>query len=721
VPDRFQSSADASGIGRRRRRAIAAINELQQKRGIMGARMMGRILQVAAGALSVVVLTGGVASAAPVPPCTNTYTGSGDWFDSAAWSAGHIPTATDSVCIPGPGGPYVGNDSITVANLTIGATGTLSIGNGGASLGRFAVTGTLTNDGTIETSWGGTFSATKLVNVGTFDIPWTGYVEDMSFGDVLNTGTFAAIGGAATVNLANGGTFDNAGGTLATVPQIISSNTFLGDITMTSPSSGRGTLVIGPGSVVDVDAPQSIVVADAVDIVGGSICGGPLVIGFDDGGSGGSLSFSGALDPAPDCSGISGPSDAIAISNVPASLSGTIPDGYTITVGDAGSSHATLTLVGQVVNQGTLQIGGGAQLIGHAAADTLVNQGTLDVGSAGEPVALDTGLTNLGAFDVSGAVDATLGNAQAWTNGTDGTNASMMIDGALTVVSSPGRSAPFTQDGTIDNAGSLEVAEPVEIAGGSICGGALEVGSFEDNLGGTLAWAPTLAPGAGCAAGAATDMVAVDDVPVTLTGDIPAKYTLTLSGFAFDGVQPDTQLFTPGPMVNDGTLIADTGSQVTVGGIFTNRGTFVADLEDIYPVTLTAPHTLNLGRLEVSAGTLDVAGSLENGGKLKLAGPGQRLAVSGDYTQDADARLVDLLSTVDTNLAPVVVVGAATLAGAVRLSLPTGVTEDTFLTDDGTDGAFSTVMGPYALSYSPTGVTATLRPKPTAAPKIPAG
>jgi hypothetical protein len=95
--------------------------------------------------------------------------------------------------------------------------------------------------------------------------------------------------------------------------------------------------------------------------------------------------------------------------------------------------------------------------------------------------------------------------------------------------------------------------------------------------------------------------------------------------------------------------------------------------------------------------------------------------VSGDYTQDADARLVDLLSTVDTNLAPVVVVGAATLAGAVRLSLPTGVTEDTFLTDDGTDGAFSTVMGPYALSYSPTGVTATLRPKPTAAPKIPAG
>jgi hypothetical protein len=669
----------------------------------MGKRTVAeRVVAGLAVALGAVALGAGTAGAAS-PACTDTLTGTGGWFDASSWSAGHVPRATDAVCIPGPARLGLGNDTVTVADLTLGAGAELDIGSGGPGDDDVTITGTLTNDGTLSAGWAGSLTAGKLINHGTLLDPFTGFEDHFTFGGVVNTGSFVAAD-RAVVTLRDHGRFDNAGGIIATMvtqgPQPI-----LGTLLITSPTSGTGTLELGPGSAVAMARPGTFMVDDAVDMSGGAVCGGPLLIGAIDGGAGG-VAFPQA--PAPASAPVSGcpdgstPSQEAVIASVSGSLGGTIPAGYTVAVDGSGSIPATVTLAGRVVNQGTLQLGSGTTVLGHDTADTLVNEGELRA----THTALDTGLENDGSLRVT-SVTASLTTGEAWRNGTDGHDGSIV--GSLVLTSPPHRSATFIQDGTLN--GSVAVEDPVEIAGGSICGAGL---TFEQpgGLGAAaeaLAFDPDPDPGVACPAGEAAGQITDDNAPLSVTGDLPHGDALTLVDDSVSGVHGDAELLAPGPFANDGTLTAEDGALISVDGTFTNRGTLtVSFFGDDLPVDLETPQLINLGKVSLVAAGLDVSGSLENAAKLALAGPGAVVDVGGGFTQDAGG----VLRVGLPGLSQVAVGGGATLGGSLRVApdVPKG-TAVPIVSDHGTQGTFATVKGPYDVAYGDTGVSATRRPR----------
>src|SRR5579875_275052 len=102
------------------------------------------LLAIAAGAPS--------ALAAAPSTCSDSWiNGSGGAWDTGTnWSAGHAPTSSDNACISAAGTytVVVGNETITVASLSLGGSGsnpTLQIGNGGSSYPHFTVSGAITN------------------------------------------------------------------------------------------------------------------------------------------------------------------------------------------------------------------------------------------------------------------------------------------------------------------------------------------------------------------------------------------------------------------------------------------------------------------------------------------------------------------------------------------------------------------------------------------------
>src|SRR5581483_1884708 len=281
-------------------------------------RALGRFLTAGAVALSVGAI--GVGSAHAIPGCTDSWTNTagGSWDTGANWSTGAVPTSTRSVCITAAGTytVVIGNETITVANLTVGATGstpTLQIGNGGSSFAHITVTGTAATaaGATISDGWGGTFSAGTLTNAGTFLVPSTGYSSSYTFGNVTNTGSFM-VDGTASVSLSNGDTFDNAAGTIS----VAGTSTALA---LTSPTAGDGTLELDSGGTVNIGSGDSFTVGDVVALDGGSICGTPLTIGSGDGGTGGTLAFAAAPGTGPACgSGVA--TDNVFITNTTSTL-----------------------------------------------------------------------------------------------------------------------------------------------------------------------------------------------------------------------------------------------------------------------------------------------------------------------------------------------------------------------------------------------------------------
>ena len=97
--------------------------------------------------------------------------------------------------------------------------------------------------------------------------------------------------------------------------------------------------------------------------LGGSICGNAPYVGSGDGGTGGSLTFASTVASGPAC-GTGVTSDNVFVPNVVASISGTIPAAYAVSIGDGGSSESAVTL-NSVVNEGTLSFGWRARSADH--------------------------------------------------------------------------------------------------------------------------------------------------------------------------------------------------------------------------------------------------------------------------------------------------------------------------------------------------------------------
>jgi hypothetical protein len=618
-----------------------------------------------------------------------------------------VPTSTDTVCI-NEAGTYtvvVGNETITIANLTVGGAGstpTLQIGNGGSGFPHVTVSGIAATvaGGTISDGWGGSFSAGTLTNAGTFLVPSTSFNSSYTFGNVTNTGSFTADSGAA-VSLSNGDTFDNAAGTIS----VGGTSTVLA---ITSPTAGQGTLELDSGGTVNIGSGDSFTVADQVAVHGGSICGTPLTIGSADGGTGGTLAFASTPGTGPAC-GTGVATDQVFITNTNSTLSGTIPATYTVVAGDGGSSFNNTTLSGNVVNEGTFEPGFGATVIGSGTTNELTNKGTVLVPASTFNTNLNTTLVNTGTLTIDQNLFVSLATGQAWSNGTKGTDGTISIaTGKLLGLSSPsGQSATFTQDGTIDNLGTFNVADPIQINGGSICGSPLNLGGGDSQPGTlTLVFATKLAKGAACAKKQAKGHVFIYNVTASINSNIPAGYTVAIG----DGGSGFANVSTPGALTNAGTLEPGFGGTLTVNGTLTNSGTLTVPNTQ-YNTIVDATSLVNKGTFTANA-NLSLNAPLTNDKaftiKESATRPNPEVTVTGTFTQVGTGTLTDPLSTKGHGLLNVN--GTASLAGKVNLTgtpVPKAGTQVEFLESSGDSGTFAKVTGKFTLTYNTANVTAT--------------
>jgi hypothetical protein len=663
----------------------------------MGKKLLSRVF--AAGAMTALcagALSVGTASAAALPACTDSWTNTagGQWDTAANWSTG-VPQASDTVCITTAGtyAVVVGNETITVANLTVGGAGgtpELQIGNAGSGLAHFTVSGTLTDAGTVSTGFGGTYSAAQLNNSGTFEVPASSFASSYSFGGVTNGGTFSAAG-ANTVSLADNATFDNSGTIDATG----------GTLALTSPTT-KGTLQLDSGSTTNITSGGALTVADTTAVHGGSICGNALTVGSGDGGTGGTLAFATTPGTGPAC-GAGLATDQVFITNTNSTLSGTIPAAYTVTAGDGGSSFNNTTLAGNVVNQGTFVPGFGATVIGSGTTNELTNHGTILVPVSSFLSHLNTTLANTGTVTIDTSTNVSLAAGQAWTNGTKGTDGKLNLASGVTVtVSNPASdSSTFTQDGALNNLGTLNIADPVTIAGGTVCGNPLNLGSTDGGVGASLTFAAKLAKGPACAAKMTKDHLFAYNVATTLNSNIPVGWTLAVG----DGGSGFAHLNSPGPLTNSGTFDPGFGATITVGGAFTNKGTLTVPASS-FPSAINATSLTNAATMTVDA-ALTVGSDLINNKALVLSSAGA-LTVSGNYSQASKGG-----SFADKITPPAFgrmsVSGTASLAGAAKLTQTKAKKGQQFqIISGGTvAGTFATVTKTFAFTYAPTSVTVT--------------
>ena len=407
--------------------------------------------------------------------CTDSWTGGAgttSWDTALNWSTRAVPGSSDQVCIGVTGSAAtvaIPNETITIAALTVGGSGqssTLTAGTPNSGFVMLNVSGAVETaaGGTIMFGFGGTLKAATLQNTGTFQVPSTGFGGTIDLGNTTNTGTFAVAGGA-TLNLAGGSTFANSG-TLSNAS---------GALVVSSSGSAATLQLQSGGAVTDTGTGDSIHVAATVALDGGSICGNPLQIGSGDGGTGGTLAFAASPGSGPACgSGVA--RDQLLIDNVAATISGTIPAGYTVTVGDGGSGYFALALSGNVANDGTFAPGFGGTVSAPAAGDSLTNNGTVSVQPSTYTTALNIPLLNQGQLTFGAATTASLAVGSSWQNASSGT---ITVPSGVTVsLSSPSNlSASLTQAGIIENGGSLNVGAAVTINGGTICGNGLAIGS----------------------------------------------------------------------------------------------------------------------------------------------------------------------------------------------------------------------------------------------------
>ena len=665
--------------------------------------------------LPVLGVVGPAITSAAAAPCSDTWnnTAGGTWDTATDWSTGHVPASGDVACITAAGTytVIVGNETITVAGLVIGGSGstpTLQIGNSGSGEPAITVNGPVTNSGTLSDGWGGTFTATDVDNSGTFIVPASGFTSTFTITTFSNTGTFT-VDAIADYSLPTTASILTNSGTLS----VASSET----LAVTSPSGQTGT-VQQDGLI---DNSGAITVADATEISGGSICGTAPLIGAADGGVGGTLSFDSSVASGPSC-GTGVKTDNLFVPNVTATVTGTIPAAYTVTIGDGGSSFSHVTL-SSVTNKGILSFGWGGTLTG-----ALVNDGTFVVPSSGFTSTWDsTSIDNKATVNIDANLDLSL-----TTTASTLTNAGTLTVPAsvtLAVTSPSGQSGTFEQkSGLVTNLGSLTVADVLDVKGGSICGDAVYSGSGDGGTGGTLEFAATPTSGPACAPGQKVNQIFVPNVTGTISTNIPQNWTVTVG----DGGSSFAHVTFSGT-ANAGTFEPGFGATITAAGSLTNTGTLtvpasgfntvlvLGSLTNSGTITFSGPTTVTLPsgqtftnssgkRLTVGKTvTVTLTGDFSNAGKLKLKS-GAFLNPSGTFTQASTGVLSVQIGSSSATVR-LQVAGAVTVAGTINVVnksfTPTSGEMFTIINAPSLAGTFATVEGTYAVSYSSTSVTAT--------------
>jgi Bacterial Ig-like domain (group 3) len=385
---------------------------------------------VAAAAAALLLVTVPAASAASAasawaargaagPSCADSWTNpaGGNWSVGSDWSTGAPPTASQHACITiALTAPVVLTGAGTAESLTLGgASGTADLedDNQVLSLGSAS---SITRTGEFIAADGGGSNAIDLGSGATLSNDGilgseSGSVLQLS-GDVTNAADgWTGVTGGATLAI-DTGTFTNSG-EVSVQPNSI----------LEAPhDGGTGAVIDNAGGVIQNQGSIDLGSGATFDQGAGEVIGTPVSIGAPS--SGGSL----------DLTGTGGGRFQLSTS---ATLSGNIAAGQTVII-DAGGSTAPAA-TGSFTNDGTLISGSGGLEFTLPTGDTLTNDGTIVVPSPSDTLTLVGNVVNDGTIAMNGSTFA-LAGAVTLTN-----------DGTITVP--PQSTLETGSAGRIDNAG----------------------------------------------------------------------------------------------------------------------------------------------------------------------------------------------------------------------------------------------------------------------------
>jgi RHS repeat-associated protein len=748
----------------------------------------GGTLTVSGGsfALSTLSLSGGtVAMPSGTMALSTLSLGGGTLEAGAAVNVSKTLTATGDATIAGGG------------TVTLASTGTGTLEYTGSGCTELTVAGsgsTLVNDGTLRftgfTNEGNNgevrlSSGARLVNAGTFvdDVQDTfgfgcgGDASVAGSGTFANSGTLVKDAGSATTTVAvpfeNSGTVNVQSGAFS--PQAGGTST-----AGTWSTSNGATVSFSSGIYTSrndnaTGAQFAIASGGELAVPSGTLSLSALAL------TGGSLEVGGAVDVA---------------KTLTATDDTTISGGGSVTIGaaatgtlEAQNQCVQVTVAGtgtRLINDGTLRFSGftsegnngevrlstGARLVNNgtfvddaqdtfgfgcggdssvAGSGAFANSGTLvkDAGSATTTVAVpfeNTGTVNVqsgsfsptaGGSSTGGTWTTAAGASVAFTTGTftstndTASNAQVALSGGVLNVPSGSTSISTL---TISGSGALNVA-----------GAVTATKSFTAAQNGTVSGGGTLTI-ASAATGTIEAGFSCTDLNVSGSGtNLVNDGVLRFSGFTSEGNNGEVRIGSGARITNAGTFTdnaEDTSgfgcggdASLTGAGSFANTGTLTKSA-GTHATTIAVPVT-NSGTVNVQSGTLALQGNFTNS-KLVSLGAGDRLQVSGNYTQTENGTLKTAIASA-SSYGALSASGTSTLAGLLELVPVNGFAGElgqsfAILSSSGQAGVFSFVSGAaiggdlsYEPNYTSNGVTLVVvssegrqapPPKATAPPTI---
>ena len=583
--------------------------------------------------LTPVTVTIDIVNPPPIAATTNifiwAFPSSGTFQTAPDWNTGAVPAASDTVEINNPLVTVTIDQVETVNNLMIVAGAVVNIVDDSIGNGFLTILSGLDNAGLIEVGSQG--SDPKLEDIGATTVASGAQIEangsdatvDYQNNQVVNAGIIDATN-SGTVSF-EFVTIDNEPGGTAGEGNIIAQlgGTVTLDHTIIDNTDGG----LNDGSVVANGAGSTVFLYDGTTVVGGTL----------------STSDGGLIEIA------NGPDETS--SNVTFDGSETSGDGVLPVTIASGSEvqvagGTSLTLLGAIVNEGTINIDGvlGADLVIDGIV-TLSGGGAVMLTGSSDEI---TGASNGGTLDnvddtISGAggIVGTVNAPLTLDNQENGVIEASLADGTLTLNTGANAiinaglieangGALVIDDTPVTNTGTLKATDDSALAlsgdtvtntAGTVqvdAGSTLDLEGSSVN-GGTVDVSGTLN---------STGTSSISDAPLIDTGLVEVTSgTLTID---------------PNWVINSGLLEANGGSLVIDDTPVTNTGTLKAT--DDSALALSGDTVTNTaGTVQVDAGsTLDLEGSSINGGMVDVSGTLNSTGTSAiDGASLTDSRVVE--------------------------------------------------------------------------------
>ncbi len=574
-----------------------------------------------------------------------------------------------------------GNGSTLTAVAGSTNDGTLVLHGGYNGINQFDSSGTFTNNGTLDVPNDGGDPVTANVS------------------DFENAGTLSVERALGSNGLSLLGSLTNQSTGTVSVSGVLT----LGNSSTTTTVNQKGQISVTGSGVINGDG--------VLDVDGGTLCG-PSATSINQTGT---IEFASSVTAGSPSA--SGDTDTISTTlNSSDTLEGTVPTGYTISVGVADSGQNTvLTADPGAVNDGTIELHGSYNGTNQFdSSGTYTNAGTFDApADGGNPVSIAVAsFVNTGTV----SVEKVIGNHGANFTGPASSTAALKntgtisSSGVLEVTAPTAGEMTLTQKGTIATGGSgtIAVTGKLKIKGGSLC----SPSATSITVNGTVAFASTLSSGKACAGGLLSDQITepVNDSD-TVSGTVAKGYTLSVG---LPGQGSNATLTLPAGGTNDGTIVLNGSyngtNKIVDTGTLTNAGTIVLPDND-EAVELEVLNLVNSGALTVDYHATDT-GSISGSNDVTLGASGQ-FTVEGSFGAIKSGTLT-FDGTGATSFPGISVGAGSSVAGTLALILPSfsasaGQTAD-LLNASGLTGSFKklveTVMGTSspasATSYSQT-------------------